>query len=101
MEPQTRKTDRYQAIEQYAAWLLREMQNEGIKLSVVGENGLQVKGEMTVEQRENIRIWKRHLIDALSLKCSNCTLPMKLIENGTLWFCPFGCESRANILKSN
>jgi hypothetical protein len=26
--------------------------------------------------------------------CSNCNLPLNLIENGTLWFCPLGCESR-------
>jgi hypothetical protein len=93
---ETRKTERHQAIEQYAVWLLRELQNNGIKLSVVGENGLKVEGEMTIEQRENIRIWKRHLIDALSPKCSNCTLPMKLVENDKLWFCPFGCECKTN-----
>ncbi|MCA1623168.1 MAG: hypothetical protein LC768_03505 [Acidobacteria bacterium] len=28
-----------------------------------------------------------------SPKCSNCGLEMNLIEDGTLWFCPFGCES--------
>jgi hypothetical protein len=95
MEP-VRKTERFQAVEQYAVWLLRELQNEGIKLAVVGENSLSVKGEMTVEQKENIRIWKKHLIDALSPKCGNCTLPMKLIENNTVWFCPFGCESKSN-----
>lgn len=26
--------------------------------------------------------------------CSNCGLEMSLIENGKLWFCPLGCESR-------
>lgn len=26
--------------------------------------------------------------------CSNCNLEMDLIEDGNLWFCPFGCESR-------
>ncbi len=26
--------------------------------------------------------------------CSNCGLQMNLIENGELWFCPLGCESR-------
>ncbi|MEZ5427295.1 MAG: AAA family ATPase [Pyrinomonadaceae bacterium] len=25
--------------------------------------------------------------------CSNCNLEMKLVENGTLWFCPMGCGS--------
>ncbi len=27
--------------------------------------------------------------------CRNCSLEMNLINDGTLWFCPFGCESRA------
>lgn len=26
--------------------------------------------------------------------CSKCDLEMMLIENNTLWFCPFGCESQ-------
>lgn len=30
--------------------------------------------------------------------CSNCGLELKLIENNTLWFCPFGCESRKAVL---
>jgi hypothetical protein len=31
----------------------------------------------------------------ISPSCSNCNLEMKFTENGNLWFCPFGCESRA------
>lgn len=95
MEP-IRK-ERYQTIEQYAAWLLRELQNAGIVLTVIGENSLSVEGDMTPAQRENIRMRKRQLIDARSPKCGNCTLPMRLIENDKLWFCPVGCESKDNI----
>ncbi len=31
-----------------------------------------------------------------SPKCSNCKLEMNLIENNTLWFCPFGCDKLSN-----
>ena len=93
MKPLTGKIERYRAAELYGIWLLGELQKLGISLTVIGENDLRVKGEMTVEQKEIIRLWKDHLIEALSPKCSNCGLPMKLIENDSLWFCPFGCNS--------
>ncbi|CAN5564318.1 hypothetical protein BH10ACI1_BH10ACI1_10870 [soil metagenome] len=93
MRPQKRKIERHHALELYGIWLLGELQRQGISLSVIGENGLKVKGEMTAEQKENVRLWKRALIEALSPKCSNCGLPMQLIKNDSLWFCPFGCCS--------
>lgn len=93
MKPETRKIERHHAIELYGVWLLGELQKLGISLNVVGENGLHVKGEMNAEQKELIRLWKRQLIEALSPKCLNCGLPMNLIENDSLWFCPFGCSS--------
>ncbi len=93
MKPETKRIERHQAIELYGVWLLGELQKQGIFLSVIGENTLRVKGEMTLEQKELIRLWKRHLIEALSPKCSDCTLPMTLIENGKTWFCSLGCGS--------
>lgn len=93
MESQTKKIEPFRAADQYGKWLLRELQTQGITLLVVGENGLQVKGEMTVEQREIVRLWKKQLINELSPKCSNCSLPMDLIENGKRWLCRMGCVS--------
>jgi hypothetical protein len=95
MKPQTTKIERHHALEFYGIWLLGELQKQDISLSVIGENALRVKGEMTAAQREAIRLNKRHLIEALSPKCSKCTLPMTLIENGKTWFCSFGCGSLA------
>lgn len=86
-----------QKLKEYGEWLLHELEKQGVALSVVGENGLHIKGEITIGQKEQIRLWKRRLIEALSPQCSTCTSPMKLIEDGTLWFCPLGCQSRKNI----
>ena len=46
-----------------------------------------VSGQLrdTSEKIENIKF---------SPICSNCGLELKLIENGTIWFCPMGCEKR-------
>lgn len=93
MNPQTREMERHQAVEKYGVWLLGELQKLGISLTVVGENGLHVKGEMNAEQKEIVRLWKRQLIEALSPKCLVCGLPMNFLENNNLWFCPFGCSS--------
>lgn len=100
MHQHSKKIERHQAIEQYGLWLLGELQEQGISLTVVGENALHIKGEMSAGQKEIIRLWKRPLIEALSPKCTNCGSPMKLIENNTLWFCPFGCGSFKNELHS-
>jgi hypothetical protein len=53
-----------------------------------------IVGATANQQLEIVRLWKRQIIKALSPKCSNCTLPMRIIDNGKLWFCPLGCESR-------
>lgn len=37
---------------------------------------------------------KNFFSDKAKPSCSNCDLQMNLIENGKLWFCPLGCESR-------
>ncbi len=94
MQQQEKKSDEQCTSEDYELWLLGELEKQGVTLSVVGENALHIKGEITVTQKENIRLWKRRLIEALSPKCSNCTQTLQLINDGTLWFCPFGCESR-------
>ena len=94
MSQKETRIEPYHALEDYGIWLLAALRQQGITLSVVGESSLYIKGKMTLEQKENIRLWKRHLINALSPKCQTCTLPMKLIDDGKLWFCPFGCQSR-------
>lgn len=93
MQPKEKQTTFHQERQSYAKWLLSELKQQGVEFSVV-ESGLSVKGEMTPAQKENVRLWKRQLIETLSPKCSNCTMAMNLIENGKLWFCPFGCESK-------
>ena len=84
----------YKQIEKEAETILSEFCASGLSLVVTGKNSLRIKGEATQQQIENLRKWKTQLINQLSPKCSNCTLPMELINDGALWFCPFGCESR-------
>ncbi len=84
----------YKQIEKEAKTILSDFQASGLSLAVTGKTSLRIKGEATRQQIENLRKWKTQLINRLSPKCSNCTLPLQLINDGTLWFCPFGCESR-------
>lgn len=92
MQTEERKIEHHHALEDFAVWLVGALKMQGVTLSVVGENALHIKGELTADQKETIRLWKRQLIENLSQKC-DCGLPMKLIENGLLWLCPFGCKS--------
>ncbi len=39
-------------------------------------------------------VTKKCFAELLSPHCSNCDLPMRIIDAGNLWFCPLGCESR-------
>ncbi len=94
MNQKTQKKELHSQLQEYAEWLLNELEKQGVTLSVAGKNALHVKGEITAAQKEIVRVWKRQLIEALSPKCSNCNLAMNLIENGKLWFCPLGCESK-------
>ncbi len=94
MQQKTKKTEQHRQLQEYGEWLLSELKKQDIELSITDGNGLHIKGEITPSQKECVRIWKRQLIEALSPKCSNCTLAMELIENGKRWFCPFGCESK-------
>ncbi len=84
----------YKQIEKEAKTILSEFCASGLSLVVTGKNSLRIKGEATPEQIVNLRKWKTQLINQLSPKCSNCTLAMNLINDGNLWFCPLGCESR-------
>ena len=94
MKTKEKKIEQHRALKDYGVHLAAALQDEGVLLDVLGENALHVKGELTAAQKKNIRLWKRQLIDALAPKCPNCGLPMKLIENGMLWLCPFGCASK-------
>ena len=76
--------------------VLRELQEQGIGFEITPANTLRITARTTAKQFELIRSWKAQIIEAISPKCKNCNLAMKLIENGKLWFCPFGCESQPN-----
>ncbi len=84
----------YKQIEREGEAILSELCAGGLSLAVTGKNSLRIKGEATPAQLATVRLWKAQLINHLSPKCSNCTQPLQLINDGTLWFCPFGCESR-------
>lgn len=81
-------------IEKEGQEIYQNLQDSGIAFELTPENKLRILTKTTPNQFEIIRLWKKQIIEALSAKCSNCTLPMKLIENGKLWFCPLGCESK-------
>ena len=80
-------------IESFATWFVDILKKQGVILTVKNENCLNIYGEMTLAQKENIKLWKRQIINHLSPKCSNCNLPMNLIDDGKVWFCPIGCQS--------
>lgn len=84
----------YKRIENEAKTILSEFQASGLSLVVTDKTSLRIKGKATPKQIENLRKWKTQLIDQLSPKCSNCSLPMQIINDSALWFCPLGCESR-------
>jgi hypothetical protein len=84
----------YKKIERQSETILAELHSVGLSLVVTGKNSLRIKGAATQKQIEHLRKWKAQLINQISPKCSNCTVAMELIHDGTLWFCPFGCESQ-------
>lgn len=75
-------------------YILSELQVSGLSLTLTDKSSLRIKGEATETQIETCRRFKAQIIEALSLHCSNCALPMRIIDNGSLWFCPLGCQSR-------
>jgi hypothetical protein len=84
----------YQQIQNQAEIILGELRASGLSLSITNTGKLHIVGTAKPAQLALIRLWKQNILDALSPKCSNCTLPMQLIENGQLWLCPFGCETK-------
>jgi hypothetical protein len=84
----------YQQIQNQAEIILGELRADGLNLTITSTGGLHIVGVAKPAQPALIRLWRQGIIDALSPKCSNCTLPMQLIENGQLWLCPFGCETK-------
>lgn len=74
--------------------ILSEIQASGLSLTLTDKSSLRIVGTATKAQIETCRLFKAQIIEALSPHCSNCNLPMNLIDGGNLWFCPLGCESR-------
>jgi hypothetical protein len=84
----------YRQTQNQAEFILGELRSDGLSLSITDAGKLHIVGRSKPAQLALIRIWKQGIIDALSPKCSNCALPMQIIDNGELWFCPFGCETK-------
>lgn len=74
--------------------VFRELTAQGVGFEITPVNKLRITTATTKGQFELIRLWKAQIVEAVSPKCSKCCLPMKLIDNNRLWFCPFGCESK-------
>jgi hypothetical protein len=74
--------------------ILSELQASGLSLSLTDKSSLRIVGKATPAQIKTCRLFRTRIIEALSPHCSNCALPMQLINGGNLWFCPFGCESQ-------
>ncbi len=84
----------YQQIQKRAETILGELRADGLKLSITDTGKLHIVGRSKPAQLALIRLWKQNIIDVLSQKCTNCALPMQIIADGELWFCPFGCETK-------
>jgi hypothetical protein len=84
----------YRQIQNQAEFILGELRADGLSLSVTDTLQLHIVGVAKPSQLALIRLWKQNIIDVLSQKCTNCTLPMQIIDNGALWFCPLGCSSQ-------
>lgn len=84
----------YEEIQKQAETILEMLRADGLKFSITDKATLRIVGTATARQLEIVRLWKRQIIEALSPKCEHCDLEMNLIENGKLWFCPLGCESK-------
>lgn len=74
--------------------LLNELEAGDAQIIVTGKNSIFVKGSAPAKCRESLRILKPEILNVLSPACSKCSLRLELIFDNTLWFCPFGCESR-------
>ncbi len=76
-----------------AETILSELRRSGLSLALTRKSTLRITGKATPAQIGACRRFKAQIIEALSKHCSNCDLQMQLIDDGNLWFCPFGCES--------
>jgi hypothetical protein len=74
--------------------VLQRLEGQGVSFEVTDKNTLRITAKTTLKQFELIRLWKKHIIDSISPKCANCDLPMQLINDGELWLCGLGCESK-------
>ncbi len=77
-----------------AETILSELQASGLSLALTDNSSLRIKGAATKTQIETCRRFKAQIIEALSPHCAKCDLPMHIIDNGSLWFCPLGCQSQ-------
>jgi hypothetical protein len=84
----------YQQIQNQAEIILGELRADGLNLSITDTGKLHIVGPSKPAQLALIRLWKQGIIDALSPKCTDCTLPMQIIDDGKLWFCALGCSSK-------
>ncbi len=84
----------YQQIQNQAETILGELRADGLNLSITDTGKLHIVGTAKPAQLALIRFWKQNIIDALSPKCTDCTLPMQIIDGGELWFCALGCSSQ-------
>lgn len=76
-----------------AEHILSELQTSGLSLALTAHSTLRITGKATPAQITACRQYKAQIIETLSPHCSNCDLPMQIIDGGSLWFCPLGCES--------
>jgi len=74
--------------------VLQRLEGQGVSFEITDKNNLRITTKTTLKQFELIRLWKKHIIDALSPKCPNCGLAMQLINNGEFWLCALACESK-------
>jgi hypothetical protein len=80
--------------------VLQRLEGQGVSFEITDKNNLRITAKTTPNQFELIRLWKKHIIDSISPKCANCNLPMELINDGELWFCGLGCESKKGMARA-
>jgi len=84
----------HQQIKIQAEIILGELRADGLNLTITDTGKLHIVGTAKPAQLALVRLWKQNILDALSPKCTNCTLPMQLINDGALWLCALGCETQ-------
>lgn len=82
-----------------ASEILRELQNRGVQFEVLYSDTLKVRGIISNENRQKIKLWKMQIIEILSPKCLNCESKLNLIQDSmrnSVWVCPMGCGTQIN-----